>query len=120
MASRSAVCSSDRSWAEGCARCRNKTSNSSGNAEALAAVSVMWLVPVAERGAEMVGIIRPGAASHDAVAAVPRRPGGSVTRIAVVLVIPAIFRPIPNVAVDVVKTPRICTEGVHAHGLLPP
>src|SRR5262245_56542140 len=101
-------------------RSSSETSEYSGNAEALAAVSVMGLVPVADRGTWMVGAICPGAASDDAVAAIASRSGASVTRITAVLVVPAIFRPIPNVAMDVVKSPRICTETVHAHSLLPP
>ena len=43
-----------------------RLSECSGNTEALAAVSVMGLVPVAKRGAEMVGAISPGAAFDDA------------------------------------------------------
>ena len=96
------------------------TSERSGNAEALAAISVMGLVPVAERGAQMVRAISPGAASDDAVIAIPSRSCASVTRIAVIFVVPAIFRPIPNVAVNVVKTPRVRTKTVHAYGLLRP
>ena len=101
-------------------RGQQRTSEPFGNAETLPAVSVMGLVPVAEGGAEIVGAISPGAASDDALIAIPSRSGASVTRIAIIIVVPAIFSPIPNVAVHVVKTPRICMEIVHAYGLLPP
>jgi hypothetical protein len=68
----------------------------------------------------MRGSVGPSAASDYAVIAIASRSGASVTRIAVIPVIPAIFRPIPNIAVDVVKTLGIGTEPVDAHGRLPP
>src|SRR5690348_4487506 len=61
--------------------------------------------PVAIGGAELPGKGGPGAAANDVATAVSGCPGPSVGRRASVAVVPAVLRPVPHVAVDLVEAP---------------
>ena len=61
----------------------------------------------------------PGTAADNMRQAVAGRARASVTRIALVAVIPAVCRPIPHVAVYVEKSPGVCLEAVDRDGLRP-
>jgi hypothetical protein len=50
--------------------------------------------------------------------AVAGRSGASISGVVLIAGIPTVFRPLPHVAMHVVKTPRICLEAVDRDRLL--
>src|SRR5262249_53560179 len=65
-------------------------------------------------------IVAPGPAAHPVTASILAcsgiLPGGSIARRAPVVVMPVIFDPLPDIAVHVVDTPRVCRVGADLAG----
>src|ERR1700722_2505201 len=76
-------------------------------------------VPKAVGGPQAPRIAEPGAAAKDTALAVSHGPSRAVCRRALIIVVPAILHPFPDVAVDLVKPPLIGLEGVDLEGPLP-
>src|SRR5262249_48347810 len=63
--------------------------------------------------------IVPGTSADHPLSAVGPCSGAAIARIACVAIVPAVLGPLPDVAVDVIETPRVRLEAVHRHRALP-
>src|SRR5689334_5093216 len=96
-----------------CAAADRLPSESPGDAESEGDQMVLRRFPLTPRSAQRVGSIVEGRAAHDAKAAISTGPRGAVSRVARVLLVPAILGPFPNVTVHVVEAPGISEKAIH-------
>ena len=77
--------------------------------------------PVAVGGTQPGWITAPGPAAQHApttVAAILFQPGTAVLWRALVIIMPAVLHPLPDVAVHIVKAPGVWLKGVYGRSLL--
>src|SRR5262249_31671026 len=63
--------------------------------------------------------VAPRAAAKDTICAVSGCPSRAVCGGAAIAIVIAILCPFPNIAMNLIKTPRIGLEAINRHGLLP-
>src|SRR5262245_43525985 len=95
-------------------------SESPGYTKSISNQAIVCRLPITSRRTHRVGRIVEGCATHNTETAVSARPCGSVARIAAVRLVPAILRPVPDIAVHVIKTPGIGQKAVHHNGCIAP
>src|SRR5215475_4211712 len=90
---------------------KDSTGKRSPDTEAEMVVRVVARVRAAVGGAEVPRFVVPGTAAHDTLSAVATcRPCRAVRRRSVVVVVPAILDPLPDIAVHVVQAECIRRE----------
>jgi hypothetical protein len=78
-----------------------------GNPAADSAAPDDGLVPAAVRRAQVARFVVPGAAAHHAAAAIAAGPGAAVIWRPLVVVVPAVLDPLPDIAMHVVEAPLV-------------
>src|SRR5262245_40920554 len=92
---------------------RQQTSQRSGQAEAETVGIVVNIPPKALSGAEVPGIVVPGAAaSYPTTLFAALQPRRTVRWGTDIRVMPNILAPLPGVAVDIIETPQVWREAV--------
>ena len=76
----------------------------SGDAETIVKASADLVAPEAKCRAEELLYANPRASAKDAVLAIPTYPGNTVGGRVVIVRVPTVLHPLPNVAVHTVKT----------------
>src|SRR5262245_10097953 len=78
------------------------------------------IAPEADGRADDLALVAPGTAADDTVARIAaEQPRRSVCRRAVVVLVPAILDPLPDIAVHIVKPPRVRLQRSNRRRLLP-